>query len=137
MVTHNKRRLLPHGFTLTLTINVRAVYFLLHFLFSINRDLPVKKYGALCCPDFPRSCQRQYRDRSESFIFLRTFYSSYWLLAVYFWPFQASYFKIRTSSYILLIMNVNFNSAISILLEASISNFNLFVTPQLVLQFFL
>ena len=33
-----------------------AVCFLWHFLFQhINYalDLPVRKYGALCCPDFP------------------------------------------------------------------------------------
>ena len=31
----------------------RVVYFLLHFLFPPKRDLPVRKYGALYCPDFP------------------------------------------------------------------------------------
>lgn len=37
---------------------IGAVYFLWHFLFppkqiNFERDLPVRKYGALCCPDFP------------------------------------------------------------------------------------
>ena len=27
--------------------------FLWHWLFPQKRDLPVRKYGALCCPDFP------------------------------------------------------------------------------------
>ena len=48
---HPPRELLPHVFTLTLaggiffcgTVCYTCVY------------LPVKKYGALCCPDFPRA----------------------------------------------------------------------------------
>ena len=32
---------------------VGAVCFLLHFLSPTSRCLPVRKYGALCCPDFP------------------------------------------------------------------------------------
>ncbi len=31
----------------------RDGYFLWHYLFPATRDLPVRKYGALCCPDFP------------------------------------------------------------------------------------
>lgn len=46
--------LLPHLFTLT---------FLKRRLFSVtllypHGQLPVKKYGALCCPDFPPALQR-------------------------------------------------------------------------------
>ena len=44
--------LLPHIFTLTLR-QAPSGYFLWHLLFPRKGNLPVRKYGALCCPDFP------------------------------------------------------------------------------------
>ncbi len=51
MITHTRRELLPHVFTLTL--QSKAVYFLWHWLSPAARRLPVRKQDALCCPDFP------------------------------------------------------------------------------------
>lgn len=48
---HAMRELLPHVFTLT---PFEAVYFC-GTGSSPYGPLPVKKYGALCCPDFPRA----------------------------------------------------------------------------------
>lgn len=52
-------RLLPYLFTLTYEPKLDAGgYFLSRFLHSRPR-LPVKKYGALCCPDFPQAALRK------------------------------------------------------------------------------
>ncbi len=37
---------------------LRGGCFLLRFLLSPHEDLPVRKCGALRCPDFPHSCER-------------------------------------------------------------------------------
>lgn len=51
--------LLPHLFTLTCEPKPNAGgCFLSRFLHSLPR-LPVKKYGALCCPDFPQAALRK------------------------------------------------------------------------------
>ena len=51
---HRPGELLPHLFTLT---SEEAVYFLWHWLLDNQTSwmpkLPVRKCGALCCPDFP------------------------------------------------------------------------------------
>ena len=47
-----QRELLPHIFTLT-PRQAQSGYFLWHWLFAVAGNLPVRKYGALCCPDFP------------------------------------------------------------------------------------
>jgi len=56
--------LLPHIFTLTCRKFDIGGNFLWHFLFPQQRDLPVKKYGALCCPDFPLRFPSNRSDRT-------------------------------------------------------------------------
>ena len=48
---HPTRELLPRVFTLTLSGGI----FFCGTVCCPCRHLPVKKYGALCCPDFPRA----------------------------------------------------------------------------------
>ena len=52
IVANQYRELLPHIFTLTILAN--SGFFLWHFAVSILLwILPVRKWDALCCPDFP------------------------------------------------------------------------------------
>ena len=56
-VTTGTGGLLPRLFTLIPTPRGRNGYFLLHSLRAFTR-LPVRKHGALCCPDFPPLLRR-------------------------------------------------------------------------------
>ena len=51
---HPSRELLPHVFTLTPRQARGGIFFCGTFCYPFGH-LPVKKYGALCCPDFPRA----------------------------------------------------------------------------------
>jgi hypothetical protein len=49
------RELLPHVFTIAVfcKMELRLLFSVALAVSEIYRSLPVRKYGALCCPDFP------------------------------------------------------------------------------------
>jgi hypothetical protein len=61
------RELLPHVFTLT---SYEAVIFCGTFCSSC-KPLPVRKHGALCCPDFPLFPRIHVKTATERLLFLR------------------------------------------------------------------
>jgi len=52
-VTSYFRELLPHIFTITLPQAERLYFSVALAVPAVMRDLPVRKWDALCCPDFP------------------------------------------------------------------------------------
>lgn len=60
-ITTEDGELLPRHFTMTSIVTSRLPIFCGTICIHQRRTLPVRKYGALCCPDFPLTVQDRKR----------------------------------------------------------------------------